>query len=60
MVDSKENYKFDLVFKELGRECLPFGIFGIFMPDTEHPAGEFSQPPLLAENPEWKLSQMIV
>ena len=50
MVDSKENYKFDLGFKELGRECLPN------MPDTEHPAGEFSQPPLLAENPEWKLS----
>ena len=54
MVDSKENYKFDLGFKELGSECLPN------MPDTEHPAGEFSQPPLLAENPEWKLSQMIV
>ena len=30
------------------------------MPDTEHLASEFSQPPLLAENPEWKLSQMIV
>ena len=50
MVDSKENYKFDLGFKGLRRECLPN------MPDTEHPAGEFSQPPLLAEIPEWKLS----
>ena len=54
MVDTKENYKFDLGFKELGREYLPN------MPDNEHLAGEFSQPPLLAENPEWKLSQMIV